>query len=364
MLAYIRNPQNWSAVKVVTAISYELPVEVAQGESGSITIAGRLDADYSRYMISVENSTEIYKITGQQFGSASETTITIEDYFAALEDCVCNVPKTRYAQYAQGGIISWDMLFHCFFASSTRLWSNYAPQGFRIVQNSDQDFVNYLNGLMIPLSELTVFGENGSVICFYFSEIFRVLRKYGVVIHASVPNEDLQISFDIGHSDNQAIHFEDGHSQLITESYNDDVCTGCIIYDGSIQPFYLDDYGEIVSEVLEQAQGYTVSLWRDGSFTTAFAQAQEHFNKNQHSHKIEFASDREFHIGQVVRLITQRGIITSKISKVVKKSNDDRIHYTCGEFPVTAKERIRADSWSYGSRLPNNPYTGQLFLEV
>ena len=75
---------------------------------------------------------------------------------------------------------------------------------------------------------------------------------------------------------------------------------------------------------------------------------------------VEFASDKVFHLNQPVRLMLERGILNTAISKVTIKSKDDRYYYTCGDLPQTAAQHIKANSWSYGSRLPHNPYAGQL----
>ena len=50
----------------------------------------------------------------------------------------------------------------------------------------------------------------------------------------------------------------------------------------------------------------------------------------------------------------------TRTAKVTIKSGDDRYYYTCGELPQTAAQHIKANSWSYGKRLPHNPYVGQL----
>lgn len=390
MIGYIRDPRTWSAVKTVTVTSYELPLETAQGETGKVTILGQLDADYSGYVLSIEDMGYVFKIKEQQSGSTTETTLSVSDSVSLLENSVLTTGQTttvitddflrriggisgtepEFQTYTKG-ILNDSIRNHHYNARAIYTRSDFAPNEFMFMPGDGIPYYTYLAGLNIPISdfEFTEIQNQGRSFKFFDAEkTLRKLREYGVHYEAGAFSEEYNghviqgIGFKIVCNETTSnIPFNDGHSELISESYNDDICNRVIIISETSYDWQ-DFPGKCLSIFTTDGAGYTVTEEYDDSFGSAELQADAIFAKNTHSHKIEFASDKELHIGQAVRLMLSRGILDTAISKVMLKSGDNRYYYTCGELPVTATERIKADGWSYGKRLPSNPRKGQLFI--
>lgn len=367
MIGYIRDPRNWASVKTVTITSYELPVETAQGETGKATILGQLDADYSRYMISFENDERIYKITGAQTGGILETVLTIGDWMAAFEGELAAVSNNYIGEEINSLFLFGTSALTASFCSSITAKSNFTPTAIR--GNSASAAVrSFIDSLHIPAAEAQPLFETSTQKLYRYDDVLRVIRNYGVTVTAGVRTVSnasaLVFEFGIGDNSVVVVPFNDGHSELISESYKDDKCT-CVILVHADYPqsaYYLDGSNNISTSRGAQSAGYTITALYDSEYGSQVNQAAAIFASNTSSHKVEFASDKTLHIGQPVKLMTSRGILDTSISKVVKKSGDDRFYYTCGELPVTASERIKDDSWDYGTRLPANPRKGQIFI--
>lgn len=367
MIAYIRDPKTWSVVRTVTVTSYELPVETAQGENGKTTILGQLDADYSRYMISIENDMSIYKITGAQTGNGLETVLTISDWIAAFEGELAAVDNGYISEEINSLFLFGTSALVASFCSSVIAKSNFTPTAIR--GNSASSAVrSYIDSLHIPASEAQPLYEASTRKLYRFDDVLRVIRNYGVTVTAGVRivSNASALVFEFGIGDNSVVvvPFNDGHSELISESYKDDKCTCVVLVHADYQQsaYYLDSSNNISTSRGAQSAGYTITALYDSEYGSQINQAAAIFASNTSSHKVEFASDKTLHIGQPVKLMTSRGVLDTSISKVMKKSGDDRLYYTCGELPVTATERIKADSWDYGTRLPANPRKGQIFI--
>lgn len=365
MIGYIRDPRTWSAVKTVTVTSYELPLETAQGETGKVTLLGQLDADYSQYALSVEGVDSMFKITGQQTGTTEETTLTLQDFIGLLEGNRRFAPSETVVNYnflVKGGTSIFCLGLFAYSAIVNNITKFPTHGGLKpsyfCFELSSSD-ANKIQNKQIQTDSFTKIGNVYSQ-----EEVLRAIRNNGFSVSfkdRKFGNESFKTFVVGGSLDEQPIAFDDGHSFLISESYKDDVCS--TVYVSVENPNYQHPFD--VFTISTGEHGTTDMVERDAeNYETAQAQAEEIFNQNTHSHKIEFASDKELHIGQPVRLMLSRGVLDTAISKVMLKSGDDRFYYTCGELPVTATERIKADGWTYGSRLPSNPRKGQLFIEV
>lgn len=367
MIGYIRDPRNWASVKTVTITSYELPLETAQGETGKATIAGQLDADYSRYMISFEDDERIYKITGAQTGSSLETVLTISDWMAAFEGELAAVDNGYISEEINSLFLFGTSALVTSFCSPVIAKSNFTPTAIR--GNSASSAVrSYIDSLHIPAAEAQPLYEASTRKLYKYDDVLRVIQNHGVTVTAGIRivSNASALVFEFGIGDNSVVvvPFNDGHSELISESYKDDKCTcvNLVLADYQQRAYYLDGSNSISTSRESQSAGYTIVAQYDSEYGSQVNQAAAIFASNTSSHKIEFASDKTLHIGQPVKLMTSRGVLDTSISKVMKKSGDDRLYYTCGELPVTATERIKADSWDYGTRLPANPRKGQIFI--
>lgn len=384
MIGYIRDPKTWNAVQMVTVTSYELPLETAQGETGKVTIAGSLDSDYTRYIISIDGFDYVFKITGQSTGSENQTTITIEDLVSIMEHFTAMRSGDDSGNY--NGELDAFYTYTRFdgLPRPVAVNSRYTPDFIYIDPQNIDAVSGALSDRNIPRSEYVT--KINDYLSYIDSDaLLRSIRQRGIQVtlqrknvHVPTTSGDIQdltdydaivaTLADVG-NDVLVVYFEDGHNQLISESYNDSICSCVRAYSdvsGAYSEYFLLEDGTISDDwsalTGNQAKGYTTITVYKSSEMSAYDCAVEIFAQNEHSHKIEFASDRVMHIGQPVKLILKRGILDSVISKVTAKSGDTRYHYTCGELPVTASERITSDKWEYSRRLPLNPRKGQLCI--
>ena len=164
---------------------------------------------------------------------------------------------------------------------------------------------------------------------------------------------------------------KDGHSDIISADFSNNVCSYVWVVTTvqTAQYIYANIDGIAVNLIETYPMpepsrlGFT-SIIQDKTVRTeaaAKALAQAEIDKNTFNHKIVFESDKELHIGQPVCVCLDRGNYHSVISSVVKKSNTDRLQYTCGDLPVTASDLIRDNAWSYNG-IPKNPRKGQLIF--
>lgn len=353
MIGYIRDPQTWNTVKVVNVTTYELPYEVAQGENGSVIISDNLDDDYTCYMISIEDSTEIYRISSQQSESQNRTTLTLFDWKSILDNNAAKVSKVN----TSSGIVGRLFLSYAFL-NDTKIRTRFAPSDFTFDM---EPFKDRIDSIGIPISELKVLGEVENYYIYDRANILRVLSKYGIQTEAKIIGKTLSIVISNIDNSEHGVVFNDGHSELISANFNNDFATGVGIFmPNANNYFYIDENGVMSQDRNSQAKGSFGGVWIDSG--SPYYTAVEFFAKNSNDTKIEFCSDKEYHIGQTVNLFLNRGIVQLAISKVLKKSNDRRFFYTCGDSPVTASEKIASNTISYTTRLPQNPKKGQLFL--
>lgn len=392
MIGYIRDPRTWEEVKTVTVTAYELPLETAQGETGRAVIIGQLDADYSRYIFSVDGFEHVFKISGQQSGDRLQTTITLADSIGLLEGM-------RVLRYDGGHDImlpgdicrlsrSWDGM-GVFGEPSPNLPSpdtpipkqtylNSAPARVFVTAETIGSIEAAITARSIPL-ENCIEKVNDSQYFVIPEQLLRALRQYGFSVNISKGMagtvETLLVDITDATRAAQIIPTGDGHTEALSESYTEDICSavyvavnGRALTDGE-HVRYLAADGTISTSSADQVSGYASTAYVEnpsGNYQELLAQidaaAAEVFAQNTKSHKIEFASDKELHIGQPVRLMLSRGVLDTVVSKVTIKSGDTRYQYTCGELPVTAAEMIRADNITYASRMPNHPRKGQLFI--
>lgn len=395
MIGYIRNPDTWQPVQTVDIISYELPIETAQGESGKATIAGELTADYNRYILSIDGLQNTFKIAGQTVSNVAETTLTLEDEISILEGyrAVKNgeLSESDIVKYYDLGYVEGASGFNMFSAQgSTQLHTasspvptnnKMCPQSWFINEDTIATLANWLPLAGVPYSECVQYYEDNTTAIMDAEKLLRAIRSRGAAVRVIKDSRVIRIGLivtqqfariDIAPLDDNAvvIPFNDGHNELLTESYNDKVCSHVILLSTTtIRPtpkhIYLDANGNPTYTKALQINGYTTYAEYDGhDMSRELLIAAEIFSQNEHSHKIEFASDRLLHIGQKVKLLTSRGVIDSVINRVMLKSNDNRYYYACGDLPVTATDKIKAFSWLWGGNLPNNPSKGTLFFDL
>lgn len=390
MTGYILLPRDLSVVQAVNVTDYTLPLECFAGETGSVTFEGKGSRDFTNYVFRFPDRETLWKITSSETGDAQTTKLSVTDETGVLDGAFFNAhfansyynnyltlavlkgivgnynndpytPNfTPYAQYswflysyiAFPEILDPGNILASILASANLKTADYAyATG---TYSSQRNFATNVYKLVSDLSKLGV--------KFSYSLNKRATNRQSLALFVT-PTAQRNFNTVI------PIYFNDGHSYLLSESYDSDVCSCFIGYvpnsqTQNVYAYYLDNNLQIVQVPKEldnddQITGYT-KVDTCTSLADASTKAAAAFAANTWKHKVEFASDKEFHLRQPVKLMLERGVLSTAISKVEIKYGDDRYFYTCGDLPQTAAQHIKANSWSYGQRLPHNPYTGQL----
>lgn len=379
MRAILRHPQaqfdSQSTPHVVELTEYELPIDNITNESGHVTIASNIDFDPSGMVLRIDEfPDEIWFVTQKSSASSSTTTLDVVDYTGAADGIICDV----YKQTPGGVFVHFDgYLRSIFYYQSGIITGSLGLSNFQYVKlnNSPQHFREWLDAHAPTVEDLAIDDNDGLTSA---GMVLRYLRSIGINTKGRAVFEGALNSFylfDIGFipsfgADPLNVVFNDGHSEVLIEDYKNDICSKVVFGGGTDQYFLATDgvtvfdYLEWVSETYEQMKGDTRCFYDPSLNTDAKkkAKAAEIFAENTASHKIVFASDREFRAGQTVRLHLNRGILETAISSVTIKSNDNRKIYTCGDIPVTASEYIKNSYITESVRRPNNLHEGQLVL--
>lgn len=208
---------------------------------------------------------------------------------------------------------------------------------------------------------------------YYFnSNKLSIAFKRGVYTEISADKTELQLDISgvVDTSLAEPVYFNDGHSSVISESYDEkDIISHITIFNKNFDQwydFYLTALGQVTDDKSLQVIGgsnYIVSDLTTVTWANGLPLAQNEFSNNSDTHKIEFYSDKELYMGQPVKLMLDRGILDTVISKVSIVSNDNRRKYQCGDIPASVVDRLQTFRWVYGARMPLSAKKGSLYIE-
>ncbi len=392
MTGYIIQPWDFTVVQAVNVTDYDLPLECYSGESGSVTFEGKSKQDYSQYLFRLDVLDTMWKIKEAETGDAQSTKLSVTDQTGILDGAIV---KSSFDNSMYSSTIDRPTLFGIIGLNNRNDNTDFDLQSgrfmypylrFNNIPNSDyQKWNSFLASVSLTTSDYALYSANSSGTRRFITDVYKLiseLSSVGISVKYSIalrrPNQlgstTLALYVTLGIIENYStatpVYFKDGHSYLLSESYDGDVCS-CFIgipSSPSTWPPSPVDYVYYLNENMQpipstgkdsQINGYT-KMETCSNSGDAYSKALAAFGQNQWKHKVEFASDKIFHLNQPVRLMLERGILNTAISKVTIKSKDERYYYTCGDLPQTAAQHIKANSWSYGMRLPHNPYVGQL----
>ena len=379
MTGYIIQPWDFTVVRSVNVTYYDLPLECYSGESGSVTFEGKSKQDYSQYLFRLDVLDTMWKIKEAETGDALTTKLSVTDQTGILDGAIASphFPNTYYSADLNSSAIVLAIIGNYKLGSINNADMQRGKYIYPYIGCSSVTLPNILTGAGLKTADYLLFSRNASGDRQVVTDLFKLITdlvSLGAKVDFSIGDRTtrqtgrsllLTITERAGYSTATPIYFHDGHSYLLSESYDGDVCSCFIGLPSSpaIFPqqfvYYLDEYMQIVLDKSYQINGYTkIETVSDNA--DAQTKASTAFGQNQWKHKVEFASDKVFHLNQPVKLMLERNVLNTAISKVTIKSGDDRYYYTCGELPQTAAQHIKANSWSYGKRLPHNPYIGQL----
>ena len=377
---YIIQPWDFSVVQSVNVTDYDLPLECYSGETGSVTFEGKGLRDYSQYIFRLDVLDTMWKIKEAETGDALSTKLSVTDQAAILDGAIS---RPSFSNSLYNADLN-DSVLHEILGNprnGIEFDRQYSKFLYAYIGPSADDLSSILTGAGLKTADYLILNKNVSGTRLVVTDLYKLVTDLvgiGAKLSFSVGNRVPQgtsgrsliysLSVQPNYSTATPVYFKDGHSYLLSESYDGDVCSAFVGIPASPsgwsplpanQRFYLDENMQMSSSKDDQINGYTkIETCTDAA--DAADKASAAFGQNQWKHKVEFASDKVFHLNQPVKLMLERNVLNTAISKVTIKSGDDRYYYTCGELPQTAAQHIKANSWSYGKRLPHNPYIGQL----
>lgn len=388
MIAYFMDTPNGKTVCVSEVISYDIPIESQPGETGSLTVKKTgVDLSY-RY---VRIGDHLFVITGKSDETDGADTLAVAPVLASI--CDNATSGVYYTNSSSDPGLTFRKIIDNSGYEMTRIVSTvYLNRGsisIRHDSDTDKQFIQRLIDLGLTLQDLGISRlaythEYDAYYHYYIGSSKTLIDKLGEHFMLSVKRM-ADGNFVIFAEDYVAqtpvpVYFDDGHAKLVSESYDSDVASliefmssysttdltklvfptmyAELRENGSIAVALQRSSGQIGGRSITTKVSYDLRLNEDRIRSEAGAV----FAENTYSHKIEFYSDKEYRLGQAVKLFLERGILDTAISKVSLTSDDDRFHYVCGELPELVSEKIRAQNWKYCRRLPLVPKKGELVL--
>lgn len=137
--------------------------------------------------------------------------------------------------------------------------------------------------------------------------------------------------------------FGDGHTLVTSQAFSaDSVAKVTTNQDGALRAFYLAADGTVSETVpAERAEGswaYIAVAAKDDPAEKAAAE----FSKNKSAHKIEFLSDFDLAVGDVVTARLDGKMFAGAVSRRGRSSAGGKMrNYTIGDLAVTASDKLR-----------------------
>lgn len=157
----------------------------------------------------------------------------------------------------------------------------------------------------------------------------------------------------------RTVVFNDGHTLYESAAFSDEIIgkvTTLLItktvetvddeevetVDVESTDYYVDPEGNVTTEPGERVIGrwVTVSLYDDDD---PLVQAEEQFKNNKNSYKIEWASDKDYNVGDTCRFKMGDGsVFNGTIIHKARRDSDDLFHYQSGTLATKLTDKLRS----------------------
>ena len=389
--------------------SYQLILEDAEGSGGQITVARNLPYDAAFCILELEGfEGKQWVISNADTSDAESTTLRLLESFRALDtyvalDLISTETSDPDWNHPIRTVLKCVLTDYSGSGKYNQAYNPSAPTSLIGLPYSEYSSALNTAADAVPLASADdifdynyTYDQYQKAVLVRLGHFIRYIKRNGIGVYGKIISSSGAARFKVSRmitfsQTPKNILFDDGHTFLESETYDYSVVSSVLVLcsDYAGYPYLLKKDGSIArrrvisgggGEVFDTSNAingehktvktsvanYTGSdeTKRERLFTTLQPYAQEVFDENKYSHKIVFRSDKEYKFGDAVNLVLKHGNVLSRISSVGKNSDDSRYIYTCGELPMTASEKINAFGWKYGSRLPNNPQKGTLFIKA
>ncbi len=324
MEAWIRSVTTWAHRTRMLVLSYDAPIFSSGTDTGTVTVAGET-RDYTGDWLILAGRPYLIKSAAPSKGSTKLTVQLPEEVFS------------RQLRYAGDGAEA----FGTFLAA--QITAEYISQAdelyampYLTVSNSDT------TGFIFPV-------EPGEL--FTLTDVIRLAAAAGVFLSWSPSFDGLEISISNRASAEHRVNFDDGHTQLKSQTY-----TTAIVAKATVRRVHTE---ADVTTVLETGVYY----WQaDGTVSTSppsprirgsWVQtdvkedltledgALAAMAKNSSAYKVEFWSDRELLQGDKLTMRIGALVSSGVVSCARISSSDRRTMYRSGTAAVTLTDKIK-----------------------
>ena len=409
MKARIYDSKTMKYISSEDVSSYQLILEDAEGDGGQLTVARNLPYDAAFCILELEGfEGKQWVISNADTSDAESTTLRLLESFHALDtyvalDLISTETSDPDWNHPIRTVLKCVLTDYSGIGKHNQAHNPSAPRLLTGLPYSEYSSALNTAADMVPLASVDdifdynyTYDQYQKAVLVRLGHFIRYIKRNGIGVYGKIISSSGAARFKVSRmitfsQTPKNILFDDGHTFLESETYDYSVVSSVLVLcsDYAGYPYLLKKDGSIArrrvisgggGEVFDTSNAingehktvktsvanYTGSdeTKRERLFTTLQPYAQEVFDENKYSHKIVFRSDKEYKFGDAVNLVLKHGNVLSRISSVGKNSDDSRYIYTCGELPMTASEKINAFGWKYGSRLPNNPQKGTLFIKA
>lgn len=169
------------------------------------------------------------------------------------------------------------------------------------------------------------------------------IEQTGVAVRFAVSGQALNVHIAPRARTPRQLVFGDGHSIVTSQAFSADaVAKVTTDQDGTRRHYYLAADGSVSTSVpAERAEG----SWTLISVATAddpLEKAKAEFAKNKSAHKIEFRSDLDLAVGDVVTARLDGKVFTGAVSRRGRSAASGSMkEYAIGDLAVTASDKLR-----------------------
>lgn len=188
---------------------------------------------------------------------------------------------------------------------------------------------------------------------YVLSDIIADAQERGVKIEYTIANKRLLMTISTREEVTHKVFFDEDQTELSTETYSNDITAKVTVMhkveDTDPQEYtqttwYLSTDGNLSETVPEnRAKGKWVYATAEAD-EEPLSVAESIIADNVDSHKIEFYSDREYHLWDAVKLRLANTVFDSHIVAITQKHNDNRFLYRCGALATTLTEKVNKGS--------------------
>lgn len=323
MLAYIKDFSTFKTTYMDTPQDWDVPIASSTMEEGTITLPSRGRKDFSHDWIYLDE--HIFLIDNSEpNGGVVNLTVSDPANMFSRQLFYPDEPAATYGEFIRDAIV--DNFINC---------------------DDPAYAVSYID---VNATDRTPFEEPKQDDSGLYSliDVINAAREKGIAVDFKMVVNRLLVEIYTINSQPHNVVFYDGHAKLEQESYSRATVAKITTVQATasegefvIEDWYLDSDGVICDYVPEKRMEGDWKYVTVGKDESPLEKASEEFKNNLGSHKIEFYSDRNYHLWDTVKFQIDGEIFESRIVAKFLSSKNSRWLYTCGDLATTLTEKVQ-----------------------